>query len=160
MQDCPYCLTPVSADDNRTVCERCGTAHHSECWEENAGCAVRDCGAAPARIEIDIPNARREKVVLTKEAVERARSRRNMKVRNPCMGCGREIPQGQLYCVECTPARPEDQDAKNLLPVMVIVAILAVLVGWMIVANGCEDTSETDQWQPHGAASRTLQVKP
>jgi hypothetical protein len=39
---CPYCHTPVGAHGR--ACERCDSAHHPDCWQENAGCAVPGCG--------------------------------------------------------------------------------------------------------------------
>jgi hypothetical protein len=45
---CPYCNTAIAEDpDSRCFCTVCGTAHHSECWEENGGCTVFGCSAAP-----------------------------------------------------------------------------------------------------------------
>jgi hypothetical protein len=44
---CAYCH---SALDRNTapLCSECRAAHHEECWEENGGCAVLGCLAAPA----------------------------------------------------------------------------------------------------------------
>ena len=45
---CPYCNSeiPNTAPDP-CYCTACGTAHHTECWEENGGCTVFGCSAAP-----------------------------------------------------------------------------------------------------------------
>lgn len=43
---CPYCRTEI--EDAPLECPGCGTPHHSECFEENGGCTVFGCSAAPA----------------------------------------------------------------------------------------------------------------
>jgi hypothetical protein len=46
---CPYCRAPIEADfGNEMVCAGCGTPHHADCYEENGGCTVFGCTAAPA----------------------------------------------------------------------------------------------------------------
>lgn len=45
---CPYCRTPISAEETATVCEGCGTSHHSDCYVENGGCTIFGCSRAPA----------------------------------------------------------------------------------------------------------------
>jgi TM2 domain-containing membrane protein YozV len=46
---CPYCNTDIEAgDDNGTSCPACGAAHHQDCWQENGGCTIFGCVAAPA----------------------------------------------------------------------------------------------------------------
>lgn len=47
---CPYCRGPIEADDpaQEKVCDGCGTPHHADCYEENGGCTVFGCSAAPA----------------------------------------------------------------------------------------------------------------
>lgn len=42
---CPYCHTTV---DRPIPCPACGSGHHLDCWQENAGCCVHGCSAAPA----------------------------------------------------------------------------------------------------------------
>jgi len=44
---CPYCRTKIGAEDGPTVCEGCGTAHHADCYAENAGCTIFGCSRAP-----------------------------------------------------------------------------------------------------------------
>jgi hypothetical protein len=45
---CPYCRTSIAAaEGNQLLCRGCGTPHHSECFEENGGCTVFGCAAAP-----------------------------------------------------------------------------------------------------------------
>ncbi len=43
---CPYCQTEVTPRDEEVVCPSCQVPHHSECWEENGGCAVYGCRSA------------------------------------------------------------------------------------------------------------------
>lgn len=45
---CPYCRAPLGDDAaGLTVCPSCGTPHHADCFEENGGCTVFGCSAAP-----------------------------------------------------------------------------------------------------------------
>ena len=44
---CPYCRTPLEAEEGTKTCEGCGTPHHSECYEENGGCTLFGCKFAP-----------------------------------------------------------------------------------------------------------------
>jgi TM2 domain-containing membrane protein YozV len=43
---CPYCRTELEGPP--LECPGCGTPHHAECFEENGGCTVFGCSAAPA----------------------------------------------------------------------------------------------------------------
>jgi TM2 domain-containing membrane protein YozV len=45
---CPYCRAPLDEPAaSLTVCPVCGTPHHADCFEENGGCTVFGCSAAP-----------------------------------------------------------------------------------------------------------------
>lgn len=45
---CPYCRMPLeTAQEAAHLCPVCGTPHHEDCWEENGGCTVFGCAAAP-----------------------------------------------------------------------------------------------------------------
>ncbi|MCW5962650.1 MAG: NINE protein [Bryobacterales bacterium] len=45
---CPYCRAPIDETHEQvTVCPVCATPHHRDCWEENGGCTVFGCDAAP-----------------------------------------------------------------------------------------------------------------
>ena len=47
-QVCPYCNAEIAPESpDRIFCSSCGAAHHAECWEENRGCTVFGCSAAP-----------------------------------------------------------------------------------------------------------------
>lgn len=45
---CPYCRAPIEDETEASVCPGCGTPHHGDCFEENGGCTVFGCSAAPA----------------------------------------------------------------------------------------------------------------
>lgn len=45
---CPYCRFSFKGGVTVTECPSCRAVHHSECWEENTGCAVMGCKSAPA----------------------------------------------------------------------------------------------------------------
>ncbi len=45
---CPFCHDDV-APAEATACPGCGTAHHTECWEEGAGCTILGCARNPRR---------------------------------------------------------------------------------------------------------------
>jgi hypothetical protein len=46
---CPYCRGAIEAEiEQQKVCDGCGTPHHVDCYQENGGCTVFGCSAAPA----------------------------------------------------------------------------------------------------------------
>lgn len=57
---CPYCRTAVvETESDFLLCPGCGTPHHSDCFEENGGCTVFGCSAAPAnepKLSISAPD--------------------------------------------------------------------------------------------------------
>jgi hypothetical protein len=44
---CPFCKEAVS-EAERHACEKCGSEHHRECYEEHGGCAIYGCERAPS----------------------------------------------------------------------------------------------------------------
>jgi len=54
---CPYCQWPVGADEDHVTCPACDATHHSDCWQENSGCAVFGC---PQAIHTEAPPERVE----------------------------------------------------------------------------------------------------
>ena len=148
MSACPYCLTPVGEGQESVACDSCGTAHHTECWSENGGCCVRDCAKAVRNIELDLPPAHGDRLVLSREAVETAPQRRAEPVSNPCMRCGKQVAAGELYCAGCRPERDEGQDARNAGPLLIMVALLALVVGWIVYVSTTPAQEKTDEARP------------
>ena len=139
--ECPYCLEAI-ADGETAVCESCGAAHHAECWSENGGCCVRNCKGARRSIDIEVEHDAPETLVLSRESVESARPYRPARISNPCMKCGRQVPEGELYCVECTPEPPENQDVRNAGPLLLMLALAAVVFVWILLMQLGSVTSE------------------
>ena len=131
--ECPYCLDVLEGAAETVECESCGAVYHRDCWEENGGCCVKSCKSVVKHIEIDLDDDVPEHLVLSRETVEQAKPH-GPKRPNPCMKCGRNVPEGELYCPACKPEPPENQDAKNAGPLMIIVGLIAVLLAWMIIA--------------------------
>jgi Prokaryotic RING finger family 1 len=52
---CPYCHFAIKEGARSVPCNRCGTFHHAECWQENGGCAVPGCAAVSAPIAAPPP---------------------------------------------------------------------------------------------------------
>ena len=46
-RSCPYCRFSFKGGVSVTECPSCRAVHHSECWDENEGCAVLGCASAP-----------------------------------------------------------------------------------------------------------------
>ena len=44
---CPYCRFSIKLDVEVVACPSCHAVHHGECWQDNGGCAVVGCAAAP-----------------------------------------------------------------------------------------------------------------
>lgn len=94
---CPVCMTPVSEGDELAECSACQARYHKECWQDNGGCAIYGCSAAPTveprrAIEIPVSYWGQEK--------------------KPCPACGQEILAAAVRCRMCgatfTSARPQD----------------------------------------------------
>lgn len=45
---CPYCRSPFEDGEEVIACPGCATNHHADCFQENGGCTVFGCSAAPA----------------------------------------------------------------------------------------------------------------
>lgn len=46
---CPFCRVTLEEKEGEIkICPGCGTPHHADCFEENGGCTVFGCTAAPA----------------------------------------------------------------------------------------------------------------
>jgi hypothetical protein len=46
-KNCSICQTSISPDNEIKICERCKSAFHVECWNENNGCATYGCENTP-----------------------------------------------------------------------------------------------------------------
>jgi Prokaryotic RING finger family 1 len=56
-RSCPYCRFPLKAGTSAHQCESCGALHHSDCWQEGAGCSVFGCsGAGTAELALPVFN--------------------------------------------------------------------------------------------------------
>src|SRR5881275_814501 len=41
--NCAICLDQIRDEDMQTACPVCRAPYHSECWQENRGCAIYGC---------------------------------------------------------------------------------------------------------------------
>jgi hypothetical protein len=96
---CAICQSALSAGEARTACPECHAEYHSECWEENRGCAVYGCKQVPAtegRSAIEVPVA--------------YWGQEN----KACPACGKEILAAAVRCRHCgtvfQSARPQASD--------------------------------------------------
>lgn len=99
-KNCPYCLSPVGADEDKVRCPKCGVVHHADCWRTNGSCSVYGCdGWALWSSEITerlAPEAE-EQVEVSSAAATKAAVREKVR----CINCGREIKPGRLLCGRC-----------------------------------------------------------
>ena len=162
--ECPYCLSPVGVSDNTVGCESCGTAHHAECWSENGGCCVRDCGQVVRRIELEAEavGATPDKLVLSREAVESARPHRNLGSANRCIECGADAPEGEIHCRACVvgavigsehglpPSDPEPREwnVREAWQGLVLVVALGAALAWLIVSGALLPSPEDTEIEP------------
>jgi len=47
-KNCSICQTSILDGEAVKVCDKCNIEYHSECWEENTGCATYGCPNTPA----------------------------------------------------------------------------------------------------------------
>lgn len=134
-RECPYCLSPIDETDDTICCDGCKTLYHRECWLDGEGCCIRGCENFKNSVEIDVAANNQESLVFSREEIESAIAYRGERFSNPCLKCGRQVPQGSLYCIECTPELEGNQDAKNLGPLLIVLIIfglvLALYVGML-----------------------------
>ena len=136
MEECPYCLSPILDAEEVTTCRVCGTPYHTECLDENGGCALNDCETRirPKSIEISVDAEPRTMLVLSRESVEKAPEVRAKKQSNPCLRCGTQLPIGELYCTDCEPISADSLNFRKLAPLMILVAVIALVVGWLALS--------------------------
>jgi len=77
--NCPFCNTPIKADDRTVTCAACNKVHHADCWEMNGGCTTAGCNGIPKIEEISAP------IVKTVT----------------CSSCGKVLPEGAGFCSAC-----------------------------------------------------------
>jgi len=128
-------MSPILDGEQITVCPACSTAHHGECWDENRGCCVKSCPQASRALDIDLPREGSDKLVLTRDAVASARPHAPERVSNPCMRCGKQVPEGELYCRVCAPGPAESQDTRNVGPIIAMLFVLGVVLAWLVVMS-------------------------
>ena len=133
--ECPYCLNAIEDADSVLVCESCGAAHHSDCWAENRGCCVRECDAVSRSVEVEVETGDDTSagLVLSRESVESAKPHSVSRKLNPCIKCGRQVPEGELHCGNCAPLPEESQDVRNTGPLLLMIAIVGVVLAWILV---------------------------
>jgi len=147
MIECPYCLAEIIKPDEARACESCGALYHAECWVENGGCCVKECPAVRRNIEIEAPEPSGDRLVISHQAAEKAIPHSTRKARNPCLRCGREVPEGQLYCRDCAPGREDSQDAENTGPLLLAFLLLVLALGSIIVL-GALSSDKQDKSNP------------
>lgn len=96
---CGVCLSPINDSEAKTSCPACHVEYHTECWQENGGCAVYGCPQVP--------------VIEKRSAIEIPMSywgRENKQ----CPSCKKEILAAAVRCRHCgatfETARPQDTD--------------------------------------------------
>jgi DNA-directed RNA polymerase subunit RPC12/RpoP len=96
---CAYCQSTFGSDEEQTACPECQAAYHSECWQENKGCAVYGCSQGPEAEQRD--------------ALEIPISYWGQEHKN-CPVCRTQILAAAVRCRVCgttfSSARPEDGD--------------------------------------------------
>lgn len=96
---CAICLSPIADGDAKTACPACNAGYHTDCWQENGGCAVYGCSQAPA--------------VESRRAIEIPLSYWGQENKN-CPNCGREILAAAVRCRHCgttfESARPQEAE--------------------------------------------------
>lgn len=53
---CSYCSTEIGTYERGVSCTRCGRPHHSDCWDENGGCAIYGCSSRSCQPLVNIWN--------------------------------------------------------------------------------------------------------
>jgi hypothetical protein len=94
---CAICQSPLGANEPRTACPDCEAVYHTDCWEENQGCAVYGCS--------EVPETEKREV---REIPVSYWGQEN----KPCPKCKAEILAAAVRCRNCgatfASARPED----------------------------------------------------
>lgn len=97
-RNCPYCLNPVTPEEDRIRCPKCGVTHHAECWKTYGKCSVYGCDGWAAwsdTIGDKIAPPAQDAVIIDDKP------RQPQPERNLCIRCGVEVGQSQLLCRSC-----------------------------------------------------------
>ena len=95
---CGICQTALTLEETRSDCPDCKAVYHTDCWQENKGCAVYGCTKVPETelresLEIPVSYWGQEK--------------------KPCPSCAKEIMAAAVRCRWCgaefKSSRPEGQ---------------------------------------------------
>lgn len=93
---CAICQSPIHSGEPTANCPGCHANYHSDCWQENGGCAIYGC--------VEVPK------VEQRRAIEIPISYWGQE-NKPCPNCGREILAAAVRCRHCgatfSSARPE-----------------------------------------------------
>jgi hypothetical protein len=96
---CAICQSPLHADDPKSACPACKAEYHSDCWQENGGCAIYGCAEVP-----NVEQRRAIEIPISYWGQEN----------KPCPNCHREILAAAVRCRHCgatfSSARPEAAD--------------------------------------------------
>lgn len=85
---CTICQTTIASGEAAMLCPECRLPYHSDCWEENGGCATYGCPAAPRTVKPAEPRA---------DDV----ARRGWGDTKKCPYCGEIIRAAALKCKFC-----------------------------------------------------------
>jgi Prokaryotic RING finger family 1 len=146
-RNCPYCRFPIKEGTEVTVCPTCGAPHHTECWNDNQGCAITACASGPATVPTTPPTATSTQAVPPAAVVPR----------QPRVG-----PARAPYT---PPGRPPRDRARNgalfasLVAILVLGAALAFVIG---KGSGHTTTTELVKTEAasHGAGRTTSTTTP
>ena len=50
-KQCCYCQRPILQFDSVSLCDRCTSVHHEECWDRNGRCSTFRCPGVPRKME-------------------------------------------------------------------------------------------------------------
>jgi hypothetical protein len=158
-QPCSWCSNALRLGENGAVCEACGAAHHSACWDEKNGCgAPQGCPNAPFKQEL-IPQEPEK--ALPPDWIN-------------CPHCDSPIWRGNVICPKCQRITSPDgiyhgpkttsRDARNAL-IMAIFScfICAPILGPLAIKNANQaisviDNDPTLQGRGLATAAKTIGI--
>lgn len=154
---CPVCQTAIQLGEECGACPECNAVYHSECWQENGGCAIYGCKHVPAtegRKAMEIP--------VSYWGQEQ----------KPCPVCGQQIQAAALRCRFCgtmfSSAQPVGQEQHKrelgeklrepklrrtvlilfVLSVLTFTAPIAAVVNWIWRAYNRDAVSKLPSFFP------------